>query len=47
MTIKEKERNLRVEILNKAKDSEVFKKVLQKFPDAKLLDVFSDKKEEN
>ena len=39
VSIKQKEQNEKVELLKKAKDTELFKNVLEKFPDANLVDV--------
>src|SRR6056300_275957 len=48
MSVKEKEKNLKKELIDKAKQSELYKKVMEKFPDAELVDVkFNNKEEEN
>jgi len=48
MSIKEKEKNLKKELIDKAKQSDLYKKVIEKFPDAELVDVkFNNKEEEN
>ena len=39
ISIKEKEENKKIELVNKTKNSELFKMVIEKFPDAKLFDV--------
>ena len=39
MTIKEKEKNQKTELINKAKESETFKSFLNHFPDAELIDI--------
>jgi DNA polymerase III subunit gamma/tau len=46
ISIKEKIQNKKIDLLKKAQDSELYKNVLEKFPDANLVDVIS-KKEEN
>jgi len=46
ISVKEKEQNKKNELFNKSKESELFKKVLEKFPDANLLDIITkDKKD--
>jgi len=48
MSVKEKEKNLKKELIDKAKQSDLYKKVIEKFPDAELVDVkFNNKEEEN
>ena len=39
ITIKEKEQNKKLELIEKTKKSELYKNVLDKFPDANLVDV--------
>ncbi len=39
ISIKEKEKNIKIELLIKSKDTELYKNVLEKFPDANLIDV--------
>ena len=39
--IKEKEKNKKTELINKAKESEIYKTVLEKFSDANLVEVIS------
>ena len=39
ISVKEKKENKKIEILNQAKDTELFKKVLEKFSDANLINV--------
>ena len=39
MSIKEKQKNEKEELINETKDSEIYKTILNKFPDAELLDV--------
>ncbi len=43
ISIKEKEKNIKIELLDKAKSSELYKQVLNKLPDASLIDVISKK----
>ena len=48
MSVKEKEKNFKKELIDKAKQSELYKKVMEKFPDAELVDVkFNNKEEDN
>jgi len=48
MSVKEKEKNLKKELIDKAKQSELYKKVIETFPDAELVDVkFNNKEEDN
>ena len=46
ISIKEKEQNKKIEIINKTKETAIYKNVLEKFPDANLIDVIPQKKEE-
>ena len=46
ISIKEKERNKKFVLVEKAKSSNLYKSVLEKFPDANLLDVISKEKNE-
>ena len=46
ISIKEKEKNKKIEKIEKAKVSESYKIVLEKFPDANLIDVILNKKQE-
>ncbi len=39
MSVKEKQKNKKDELINEVKNSEIYKKVLEKFPDAELVDV--------
>ena len=39
MSIKEKQKNKKDELMNKVKSLEIYKKVIEKFPDAELIDV--------
>ena len=45
ISIKEKELNKKIELIEKAKQSELFKKILEKFPDANLVNVDKIKNE--
>jgi len=48
MSVKEKEINLKKDLIDKAKQSELYKKVIETFPDAELVDVkLNNKEEEN
>ena len=48
MSVKEKEKNLKKDLIDKAKQSELYKKVMETFPDAELVDVkLNNKEEEN
>ena len=46
MSVKEKKQNEKNEMIKKAKNSKLFKKIIEKFPDANLVEVIS-KKETN
>ena len=46
MSIKEKQKNQKEELINEVKNLEVYKTVMKKFPDAELLDVKLNKEEE-
>ena len=46
ISIKEKEQNEKIELFNKTKDTQLFKKVLETFPDAKLINVIPKNKKE-
>ena len=39
MSVKEKQQNKKEELINEVKNSEIYKTVIEKFPDAELLDV--------
>ena len=41
ISVKEKEQNKRIELVNKAKETKLYKIVLEKFPDANLVNVIS------
>ncbi len=47
ISIREKEQIKKNDILNKAKDSKIFKIISEKFTDAKLVDVIKNEREEN
>ena len=46
ISIKEKEQNKKTELLNKIKDSTLYKNVLEKFPDANLIEVIKKDEQE-
>ncbi len=43
MSVKDKEKDLKKHLMNEMKNSEIFKNVMDKFPDAELIDVNSKK----
>ena len=43
MSVKDKEKNLKKKLMDEVKNSEIFKSVMDKFPDAELIDVNSNK----
>ena len=45
MSVKEKQKNKREELINEVKNSEIYKALIEKFPDAELTDVELNKKE--
>ncbi len=47
ISIKDQEKSEKIRLIKKAEDSELYKNILEKFPDAKLVDVISKKKEED
>jgi DNA polymerase-3 subunit gamma/tau len=47
MSVKEKQKNKKVELINDAKSLEIYKKVIEKFPDAELIDVKLNEKKED
>ena len=47
MSVKEKQKNKKDELINEAKSSEAYKIVMKKFPDAELIDVKYNGKEED
>ncbi|MDC0396511.1 DNA polymerase III subunit gamma/tau [Candidatus Pelagibacter sp.] len=46
MSVKEKQKNKREELINEVKNSKIYKTILEKFPDAELTDVKLNKKED-
>mgnify|MGYP001485320539 FL=1 len=46
ISIKEKEKNKKIKLLEESKKSNLYKDVLEKFPDASLVDVIIKKEEE-
>ena len=46
ISIKDKEKNKKIEFVNEAKNTKLYKSVLKKFPDANLIDVFSNREQE-
>jgi len=47
MSIKEKQKNKKDELINEVKSLEIYKKVMEKFPDAELIDVKLNEKKED
>ena len=47
MTIKEKQRNKKDELINEVKNLEIYTKLIEKFPDAELIDVKLNEKQED
>ena len=47
ISIKEKQKNKKVFLIDKAKQTNLYKTVLEKFPDANLVDVVSDEEKDN
>ena len=43
MTLKDKQKNVKKQLIDEMKNSEIFKSVMDKFPDAELIDVNSNK----
>ena len=43
MSVKDKEKNVKKQLMDEMKNSEIFKSVIDKFPDAELIDVNSNK----
>ena len=43
MSVKDKERNVKKQLMDEMKNSEILKSVMDKFPDAELIDVNSNK----
>ena len=46
MSIKEKQKNKKNELINEVKNSKTYELIMKKFPDAELLDVKLNKKED-
>ncbi|MDC6477630.1 DNA polymerase III subunit gamma/tau [Candidatus Pelagibacter sp.] len=47
MSVKEKQKNKKDELISEIKNSEIYKKVIEKFPDAELIDVKLNEKKED
>ena len=47
MSVKEKQKNKKDELINEVKNLEIYKKVIEKFPDAELIDVKLNEKKED
>ncbi len=47
MSVKEKQKNKKDELINEIKNLEIYKKVMKKFPDAELIDVKLNEKEKD
>jgi DNA polymerase-3 subunit gamma/tau len=47
MSIKEKQKNKKDELMNEVKSLEIYKNVIEKFPDAELIDVKLNEKKED
>jgi len=47
MSVKEKQKNKKDKLINEVKSSEIYKMVMEKFPDAELMDVKLNEKEED
>ena len=43
MSVKDKEKNLKKQLIDEMKNSEIYKSVMDKFPDAELIDINSNK----
>ena len=43
MSLKDKEKNVKKQLIDEMKNSEIFKSVMDRFPDAELIDVNSKK----
>ena len=46
MSVKEKQKNKKEELINEVKNSKIYKTLIEKFPDAELIDVKLNKKED-
>ena len=47
MSVKEKQKNKKDELMNEVKNLEIYKKVMEKFPDAELIDVKLNERKED
>ena len=47
MSVKEKQKNKKDELINEVKNSEIYKKIMEKFPDAELVDIKLNEKKED
>ena len=47
ISIKDQEQKKKINIIKEMKETDLYKKVLEKFPDAELLDVISNKEKDN
>jgi DNA polymerase-3 subunit gamma/tau len=47
MTVKEKQKNKKDELINEVKSLDIYKKVMEKFPDAELIDVKVNEKKKD
>jgi DNA polymerase-3 subunit gamma/tau len=43
MSVKDKEKNVKKQLIDEMKNSEIYKSVMDRFPDAELIDVNSKK----
>ena len=43
MSVKDKEKNVKKQLIDEIKNSKIYKSVMDKFPDAELIDVNSNK----
>ena len=43
MSVKDKEKNVKKQLMDEMKNSEIFTSVMDKFPDAELIDINSNK----
>ena len=43
MSVKDKQKNVKKQLIDEMKNSEIFKSVIDRFPDAELIDVNSNK----
>ena len=47
MSVKEKQKNKKDELINEVKNWEIYKKIMEKFPDAELVDIKLNEKKED